>query len=234
MRRSRLSRRIENKNKKNLLLSILGIIIIIFLAIKLGIPLLINISLFLSGSQGKDDVKIQGSSFTAPPVLNSLPQATSSAQIIISGIAGKKQTINLYINDDLINTVKSKENGEFLFKEVIKPGENVIKAKTIVSDKESEFSNNIIIFLKSAPPSLNINSPTDGQSFSKDQNTIEVKGTTDADVRVTINGLWAITHTDGNFSYNLPLQNGENKIKISATDTAGNRAEKEVKVTYSP
>ena len=225
----------EQKTKKNLFLSILGIVLVMLFVFKFGIPLLVNLSLFLSGS--KDNQKQSRNhdpSFVAPPILNSLPQATSSANIIISGLASKNQTINLYINNDLIDKTKTKDNGSFSFQESIKPGENTIKAKAVAKDGESEFSQTITTALKSAPPSLNVNSPSDGQSFTKDQNIADVKGITNADVKITINGFWAITDDDGNFSYRLPLQNGENKIKIIATDTAGNKNEKEIKVSYSP
>lgn len=234
MFRSRLSKRLEQKTKKNFTLSILGIILIVFLVFKFGIPLLVNFSLFLSGSQSKNETNIQSPSFIAPPVFDSFPQATSSADIIISGIASKNQTINLYINDDLVDTAIAGDDGRFSFKQTLKPGENTLKAKVVVNEKESDFSNTIAIVFKSAPPSLNVNSPSDNQSFSKDQNVAEVKGTTDPDVKVTVNGLWAITDANGNFSYSLPLQNGENKIKVEATDIAGNRTEKEIKITYSP
>lgn len=235
MIRSRLSRRMEQKTKKNFMLNVLGTILIIFFVLKFGIPLLVNLSLFLSGSKNnQEQSKIQDPSFIAPPILNSFPEATSSADIVISGIAAKNQTINLYINDNLIDKTTTKDNGSFSFKETISAGENIIKAKAVVREKESEFSNPITTAFKSAPPFLNVSSPTDGQSFSKDQNVTEVKGTTDADVKITVNGFWAIVDDSGNFSYNLPLQNGENKIRISATDMAGNTNEKGVKVTYSP
>jgi len=224
----------EQKTKKNLTLSILGIILIIFLTLKFGIPFLANLSLFLSGSKNNEESKIQNTAFIAPPVLDSIPEATASANIVVSGIVSKKQIVNLYINDELTDTDTADNNGRFLFKEIIKPGENTIKAKTIVNDKESDFSNAIAVSFKNAPPSLNISSPSDNQSFSKDQNTVEIKGTTDADVKVTINGLWAIVDDSGNFSYTLSLQSGENKIKISAADLAGNINEKEIKVAYSP
>ena len=223
----------EQKTKKNFALSVLGIILVIFLAFKFGIPFLINFSLFLSGSQSKNEITVQNPSFIAPPVLDSFPQATSSANIIISGIASKNQIINLYINDELIDTSKAKDDGKFLFKESIKPGENTIVAKAVVNKIESDSSNIIITFFRNAPPSLNISFPSDGQSFSKDQNVVEVKGTTDLDVKVTVNDHWAITDSNGNFSYNLLLQGGDNKIKVTATDLAGNKTEKEIKVNYS-
>lgn len=235
MARSRLSRRIEAKTKKNLFLSILGIIVVMFLMFKFGLPLLVNLSLFLSGSKGnQEQSENKNPSFIPPPILNSFPQATSSANITISGIASKNQTINLYINDDLISETETNDDGSFSFKETVKPGENTIKAKAVVDDKESEFSQPTTIIFKNAPPSLSINSPSDGQSFGKDQNMADVNGSTDQDVKITVNGFWAITDSDGSFSYSLPLQNGENKIKIIASDVAGNRTEKEIKVTYSP
>lgn len=234
MLRSRLSRRSEQKIKKNLILSVLGIFLTILFAFKFGIPLLVNLSLFLSGSRGKEDVKIQNPLFIASPVLNSIPEATASADIIISGIALKKQTINLYINGDLIDKSDTDDNGKFIFRETLVSGENTINAKAIVNQNESAYSNTITIVYKNALPSLKIISPSDAQSFTKDQNTVNVNGSTDTDVKVTVNGFWAITDTNGNFSYNLPLQNGENKIRITAADIAGNRKEIEIKVTYSP
>lgn len=234
MARSRLSRRMESKTKKNLALSVLGIILIVLLVLKFGIPLLVNLSLFLSGSQSKEETKIQNSSFIDPPILDSFPEATASANIIISGAASKEQTINLYINDNLIDTAIAEDNGRFSFRQTLKPGENNIKAKAVINGKESDFSNTIAIFFKSARPSLNLSFPSDNQSFSKDQNVAEIKGTTDLDVRITVNGLWAITDSNGNFSYRLSLQNGENRIKITATDIAGNKTEKEIKINYSP
>lgn len=233
MARSRLSKRMEQKTKKNLLFSVLGIVLVIFLMFKFGIPLLVNLSLFISGS-GKEEVKVQDSFFIAPPILDSMPAATSSANIIVTGFASKDQTVNLYINGELVDKTEANNYGTFSFEATIMPGENTIKTKTIADNKESEFSNTITTVLKSAPPSLSINSPANDQSFSKDQDYIQIRGTTDPDTKVTVNEFWAITDDSGNFSYSLLLQNGENKIKIIATDTAGNKTEKEIKVIYSP
>jgi hypothetical protein len=233
--RSRLTRRLERKTEKNLALSILGIVLIIFLVFKFGIPLLVNLSLFFSGLKNNQTQSItQDNSFIAPPVLDSFSEATASANIVITGVASKNQTINLYLNDNLIDNVKARNDGKFEFKETIKPGENTIKTTVDVNGKESDFSNALTIVFKSAPPSLNVDSPSDGQSFSKDQNTATVKGVTDPDVKVTVNGFWAITDSQGNFSYYLPLQNGDNKIIVVATDIAGNKNEKDIKVNYSP
>jgi len=237
MIRSRLNRRLEEKTKKNLVLNILGIVLVILLVLKFGIPLLVNLSVFFSGSSKNNQMpvatSIQDTSFIAPPVLDSFPDATSSANIPVSGIASKNQSIDLYINGNLQDNTKTKDDGSFLLTETLRPGENTIQVKAVVNGKESDFSNSITTAFKSAPPSLNVTSPSDGQSYSKDQNTATVMGTTDPDVKVTVNGFWAISDDNGNFSYNLPLQNGDNQIKVVATDAAGNTTEKDIKVTYS-
>lgn len=235
MARSRLSKRVEAKTKKNLFLSILGIVLIFFLAFKFGIPFLVNISLFLAGAKDTQEQTLnENPGFIAPPILDAFPSATKSAEILITGFASKNQIIHLYINDELIDRTEAEDDGSFRFEETITPGEIVIKAKAIEDKNESEFSNIISTAFKDAPPSLAISSPSDGQSFPKDEKSAEVTGTTGQDVRITVNGFWAITDSAGNFSYTLPLQGGENMIKIVATDTAGNKSEKEIKVTYNP
>ena len=113
-------------------------------------------------------------------------------------------------------------------------GDNKIKAKATKDDKESDFSNELDVTYRNSPPSLSLDSPTDGQKFEKDQNAAQVLGKTDSGIRITVNGFWAVIDENNNFSYNLPLQNGDNTIKIEAVDQAGNKTEKEIKVTYSP
>ena len=109
-----------------------------------------------------------------------------------------------------------------------------LKAKAAKGDKESDFSNELVVTYRNIPPSLSVDSPTDGQKFEKDQSTARVSGKTDSGVKITVNGFWAVIDENNSFSYNLPLQNGDNTIKIEAVDQAGNKAEKEIKVTYSP
>lgn len=233
MNRSRLSKKIDRQSRKNLFFSLLGIILVLFILIKFGIPLLINFSLFIAGSKDDEEIKKNERTFISPPILNSIPSATSSADVVISGFASPKQNVELYINDNLIDKMLADDKGLFSFEAKINNGQNIIKAKTIINNKESEFSSSISVTFRNKAPNLNIDSPSDGQSFSKDQASIDVQGSTDADFKVTVNDFWAITDGLGNFSYRLPLANGENKIKIIAEDLAGNKTEKEITVNSS-
>ena len=234
MKRSRLSRRLERKTQKNLILNLLGIVVVLFILFKFGIPFLINVTLFISGGKSTQSTKQDQTVFVAPPVLNPIPSATNSAQIVISGIASSKQSIELYVNGDLTNKEKTKDDGTFSFEETLKPGVNTIKTKATIDSTSSEFSQDIIVLFKNDSPMLSINSPTDGQSFSKDQNTVTVSGSTDPDVKVTVNDFWAIADENNNFSYTFLLHDGNNQIKVLAVDLAGNITEKDLKVIYTP
>lgn len=234
MRKSRLSKYSERKTRKTIFLNILGIIIVLYLLFKFGIGLLINFSLFLSGSKDQGIVNQNSINYVAPPTLNPLPTATNSAQIKISGNSVKDSAIELFVNNNKTYETKTDDMGEFSFSNMLKNGNNQIKVRAIIKDKKSDFSNTLNIAYSNSVPNLEINSPQDGAQFKKDQNTVNVTGKTDPGVNITVNGFWAVISDTNNFSYNLALQNGDNQIKIVAIDQAGNKTEKEVKVNYSP
>jgi bacillopeptidase F len=235
-RTSRLARNIERKTRKNLIFSIFGIIVVIFLVIKLGIPMLVNFSLMLSNQNDKATTTQTSSnpSFIAPPVLNPLPSATNSADLVISGTGNTGQNVRVYINNNLVDETPTKKDGSFSIDETLKKGTSTIQAKSELNGKESDFSDSLTIVFNDTKPNLDLTSPSDGQTFSKDQNTAPVSGKTDPDVKITVNGFWAIVDDNNNFSYSLPLQNGDNQIKVIATDNADNTTEKDIKVTYNP
>ena len=239
MAQSRLTKRIEKQSKNSILLSILGIVLILGLLVKFGIPLLIDAILFVSGFKNSQEVSNNKNKtdFIAAPVLDALPTATNSAKITVSGTALTEEKIKLYINGKLEDDTAVEKNNTFVFEDItLEKGENLIQVKAAIEkqDKESDFSSAYTVVFKKDPPSLTVDSPSDNQSFPKDEKAVNVKGKTDPGVKVTVNNLWAIVDDSGNFTYSLPLQNGENIIKIKATDGAGNTTEKEIKVSYSP
>lgn len=237
MMQSRLNRANEQRMKQRLVLTVVGTIVLLIVLVKFGLPALINFSLFLSSgsNQSSSNNPSNQSTYLTPPILNPIPTATNSASFDISGVAGAKQLVKLYINDTYIDSLTSKDDGSFIFKGVaLSQGQNVIKAKVKNNTTESDYSSPWTITYINSAPSLSITQPADGQSFSGSQNaSITIAGKTDPDVRVTVNDFWAITDNNGNYSYNLHLQNGSNQIKVIATDTAGNKTEKDISVSYS-
>lgn len=233
MRRSRLTRRRESESKKNFALSLFGIFIVLFILIKFGIPFLANISFLLSG-QGKTTTTTVGNVFLSQPSLDPLPTATNSAKLIITGKAEQSSTIDLYINDSMADSDQAGSDSSFKFQMTLSKGDNKIYVKARKGSNTSLPSDSMDVFFKDTKPNLTLSSPTDGQSFSKDQNTVLISGTTDPQTKVTVNDYWAVIDQSNNFTYQLKLNNGDNNIKIVAEDIAGNKTEKDLKVTYSP
>ncbi len=236
MKRSRLSKRLENQSRKNIIFSVLGILIVFFVLFKFGIPILADFSFLVSNNnEKKSSFEGERSKFITPPLLNPLFNATNSAAINVSGISSPKQTIELYINEELVSKVKTEGDGTFKFDDIKLLGaENTLKAKALTDNNESDFSKSISVLFKNTNPNLTIDSPTDNQNFSSDEKIIEVRGNTDSGAKVTVNEFWVIVDETGKFSYNLTLKDGENTIKIIVVDEAGNKTETEKKVTYSP
>ena len=233
-RKSRLKKRLEKKTQKNLFLGIIGIAAILFILIRFGIPSLANFTLFLSGArENNKSIVNNDASYIPPPILDSQFTATKSSELIINGRTPKKSKIHVFVNNEEQDVLDSQKNGTFSLKVNLSEGSNTIKAKSEAAKKQSNFSNILSVVYIKSEPTLTISSPADGDSFSKDQNKVNVSGKTDPEVTVTINNLWAIIDDNNNFSYELPLKDGDNQIDIIATDQAGNKTEKIIKVKYS-
>jgi len=120
MKRSRLSRKLEKQTIKNLILSVLGIVIILVALVKFGIPFLVNISLFVSGDKTKQATTPDKNAFIPPPILSSEYDATNSAQIKIEGSGSPNQVIDLYINGNLVDKTETKDDSSFSFETLVK------------------------------------------------------------------------------------------------------------------
>lgn len=232
-KRSRLARKRESESKKNFALSLLGIFVVLFLLIKFGVPLLANLSILLSG-QNKGTASTAENIFLSQPSLDPLPTATNSASLVVTGKSEANSTVDLYINDSITDKSDVGSDNSFKFNVTLSNGDNKIYVKARKGSNTSLASDSLDVFFKNSKPNLTVSSPTDGQGFSKDQNTVLVSGTTDPQTKVTINDYWAVIDQNNNFSYQLKLNNGDNNIKVVAQDLAGNTTEKDLKVTYSP
>lgn len=233
-RRSRLYRQAEKESKRNIALSIFGIVVLLFILFKFGIPALVSFSLFLSGSKQTAVSPQNSTEVITPPQLNPLPSATNSANFQLFGKSQSQAVISLYLNNNLLDKTQADNNGNFSFKSSYIQGDNKIYVIAKINNQTSNPSDTLNVLFKNTSPSLSVNSPSDGQQFSKDQNSINVSGTTDTGVNITVNGHWAIVDQNNNFSYLLNLKSGNNDIKVEATDLAGNKTNKEIKVNYSP
>lgn len=236
MSSSRLNNNIEKKAIHNILIVVVGFIILLVLLMVFGNKLLVGFSLLTEKMDKNDNINTstqQTTTYIAPPTLNPAATATNSAQIAISGFAQKNQTVNLYLNNQMIDTTSVDANGKFSFSSVtLQQGQNAITAKASDdNNKESGNSNTLTISYSKSAPSLTITQPQDGETFSKGSTpTVNIEGKTDTGDQVTINGAWAIVDPQGNYTYLYTLQNGSNDIKVVATDPEGNQTTKEIHI----
>lgn len=231
MPRTRRSKLMENQAKRSIVLTVVGIVIVIVLFGFFGITALQKLSdLTIKEKDTIDANKKPAIELVAPPTLDSTFTATNSAEVTISGSAQEGDSVKLYVNGAYTEKKDLRNMTDFTFDNVtLKDGVNSIKVKTVLDKKESDFSDELRISYYSTPPTLDIESPADGRSFNHDQNPIKVGGQTNNNANVTINDHRAIMETGGAFQYSLSLHDGDNDIKVVATDEAGNVTEKHVK-----
>jgi bacillopeptidase F len=235
MARSRIDKRLVKQTERNLLLIILGGATLLILFVFFGVKLLVNFSLFIEKKTDSSASSPTKNEVLVSPILDPIVSATNSANIDVTGIAGSGDYVTLYINGKQLKKADVKDDNTFAFRNVdLDNGDNTIKAKAFTKDnKESKFSDAESIIFSNKAPALSVDFPTDGETYHKDNNPLKVRGKTDKNIRVTINDLWGMVDDNGNYYYNLPLQNGDNQITVVATDEAGNKTTKTIKVSYS-
>jgi hypothetical protein len=234
MASSRRIKKLEKKQRNTLILSIAGIVAVLFLLFRYGLPLISDAS-FLFGKvvpDGKEEKNEEEDNYVPPPSVESLPKATKSQNIKVGGTSLADLKIVLFVNGSEEGETTVDSEGSFEFSVRLSEGENIIKAKAVSGDNESEFSESQIVLYKNTPPEISIESPKDGDKLSG-PNTVNVSGKADPDTNVTVNGFQAIISGE-NWSYRLTVKDGENEIKVVAEDLAGNRTEKTIKISYSP
>lgn len=235
--RSRLARRSEKQTKRQLYISVGGIIAVLFILYQFGPIALTRTGTFLDSLFGKNIAQINYLS-NAPyqtPSLDPLPTATPSGQLTISGKTNYNNgTVEIYVNDNLEKETDVLDTGDFHSTVTLTSGENIIKARYVSGKKMSGFTQEYQVTYVKDAPTLDISYPSDNASFSKGDQQITVTGKTNANSAITVNSRIAIFAGDGTFSYPLNLSEGENKITIVATNTAGKTTSKKITVSYKP
>lgn len=233
----RSTRRIARKSKRNFIISLILIALLIYSTIAWILPSFINglgfIKNIFKPSQ-KISSKIEDSTL-APPVLNIPYEATNTAQITISGYSTPKSNIVIYVDDEIKGTTEALEDGRFEITDVqLSLGTNNIYGKTKDEKMESLPSKTIRIIFDNEKPILNINEPEDGKKIQGGDKKVKVSGQTEAGAFIFINGNQAVVDKDGNFTSEQTLNDGDNIFTIKAQDSASNITEIQRRVNYTP
>jgi bacillopeptidase F len=120
----------------------------------------------------------------------------------------------------------------------LKLGDNAITVAYVWNGAAGPESNAVTVTRDGSAPSVDVVSPIDGSTTSGSQATVAGRAETGSTVRVknvTVGSAAnAETDTDGSFSASMVLVNGDNKLTVTATDTAGNETTVTRTVTRDP
>jgi len=229
----RLERVQEKKMKNTIIMYLVILFIVLYFIFTFGIKLLLNTSSFISGLFPQPSTKPLSKtedSFNAIDI-SSIPQATNSAKIIVSGSVLNFDSLVFYLNKVKVKEVDSAAD---IFNEEIgdlEKGENSVYI--LAKSKNSKTEKSTItykVFYKSEKPKLEISDPSDNSTTSNQE--IKVKGSTDKETYIHINDIPVVVDVNGNFEMSIRLKDGDNQITTKAQDIAGNEETKTIKITY--
>ena len=229
----RLERVQEKKLKNKIAVYLIVFFLVVYFIFTYGIRLLLNTSSFISGLFPQPSPKPLSKTEESFSIIDisSIPQATNSAKIIISGSSLNFDILDFYLNEKKVKEIESSSD---IFSEEIgdlEKGDNSIYIRARSEDNRT-IKKTIIykVFYKNEKPKLEITEPSD--NFSTSNQEIKIKGSTDKETYVHINDLPVIVDANGNFETSIRLKDGDNQITATAQDIAGNTETKTLKVTY--
>ncbi len=213
----------------------LGAIGLLAILVFLGIPLLSRFAIFVSELKGSSlPIAIEDKTPPAPPYINALPKFTKDDKIKVTGRAEAGSTLRLFQNGSQIKEFVIDDTSNFGIEVKLLAGHNVLWATSTDNAGNENRSSTWDVLYDLEPPAVEVTAPLDGASFFGDEKTIDVRGKTESEAQVTINDRVAIVNSNGEFSLKLALVEGETTIMVTARDSAENKTEKALKVTYSP
>lgn len=229
----RLERVQEKKMKNTIVMYVVVLFVVLYFIFTFGIKLLLNTSSFISGLFPQPSTKPLSkteNNFNSIDI-SSIPQATNSARIIVSGSVLNFDTLDFYLNKKKVKEINATSD---IFNEEIgdlEKGENSIYILAKSKDSKSEKATiTYRVFYKSEKPKLEITEPSDNSTTNNQE--IKVNGNTDKETYIHINDLPVVVDVNGHFETTIRLKDGDNQVVAIAQDIAGNEEKKTIKVIY--
>lgn len=236
-RYSRLASVEERRNFRNALFFVVLTIAVGAGLFFIGIPILGRFVGFISGiGHGNTPIAVNDNTPPAPPRFNSFPDFTNQKTVNINGSSEPGAKVILTFNSQEMETVVDKD-GQFSFTDLsLKDGANDFSATAQDSAGNISLeSKSFSITYDAKPPDLSIDSPGDGsQFFGSKERQVNIQGTTESGAQITVNDRIVVVDDSGKFQYTTSLNDGENKFTVKSTDKAGNSAEKDLTLSFSP
>ncbi len=169
-----------------------------------------------------------------PPYFYGTPRSVNKSTITLSGFSEPGSRVLLYVNGPEVATVLSDASGTFNVENIsLIEGKNTIYAKAEDAfQNQSQTSQSLEVMYDTKKPKIELIEPKDGTTVRNLNQRVTIKGAVNEKSEVRINEKLAISRPDNSFELLLGVEEGEVKIKIEATDEAGNKEEKEITIKY--
>lgn len=230
-------RKSESRAQRKLIFNLVLVVLLVFVFFNWGLPFIIGSLGFLNKNKPVakiEDVKVDEA--IAPPVLFIPFESTNSATLPISGYSTPLTRVELYIDDELKNSIQTDSEGKFTAEAIsLNLGTNNIYAITVNdAEKKSLPSKTIKLYYSNEKPSLEITQPADGTEIKGGDKKVTVTGKADPETSVTVNRSTVIVNSEGNFQTTIGINDGDNTITIISQDSFGNTNQIQRIVKYTP
>lgn len=230
---SRLTKREKSKIQKQTFYFIFFGLVILLLFVFLIMPSLIRLFFTIIDKDSplveKDTIPPQ-----VPVLASNSVEATFSASLNLKGFAEPKSKVIFLLNAAKSAEIIVSEDGQFEHELALSEGENELSIFGVDdAGNESLKTRSYLITRDSEAPILEIEEPKDGAVIELKKNrTTTIKGKTEANAKVLVNGRMVFADSDGNFSTNYYLGEGKNELEFEAIDKATNKTLKKIEVEF--
>lgn len=233
-RSRRSTRRLSRKARTRFIFTLILSAALIFATVTWVLPTFINglsfVMSFVKPNTPTSAKTVKTS--LAPPVLNIPYEATSTAVINVAGYVAPKAKVQIFVDEKVAGETESGIDGSFMIKNIsLNLGTNSIFGRTVEGDVESLPSKTIKVFLDMEKPVLEIYEPADNLQVQGDKKA-QVSGKSETGAKVYVNDTRAVVNSDGTFSLDFPLNEGENILNFKAEDEAKNLTEIQRRVIF--
>jgi len=229
---SRLARRQGKKMARQsllmILLAIAGSLIFLFIIV----PQIVQLFFRFFGS---GDLNFNPEDTIPPqvPVISPPPEATKESSVVLDGFGEAKSLVVVVINGREIDRAIVDDKGQFSYTLKLDEGENLVSLYGVdQADNESASKQYVIIRDTKAPSLVFEDLNNDKQITGRDQQNFNIKGETEPDSQLSLNERNIYVRSDGTFTTQIYLQEGDNTLKFVVVDQAGNRTEQTIKVNF--
>ncbi|ETI66345.1 S8 family serine peptidase [Neobacillus vireti] len=167
---------------------------------------------------------------TAPSITSPVDGTfTNVDTVTVKGQAAPTTKVHIFNKGAEVASVDANGDGSYAVNVKLNKGENELTAKASTSQGMTDASAPVTVTFDADAPELTIDSPSNGTKMNTETVTVKGKVKDDHLNFVLVNGTTAKVE-NGTYSARIMLDEGINKINVTAKDKAGNTTEKSVKV----